>query len=90
MKLKIIYTGKEDETRIINKETGEHIEGIVAVNISMEPFITIATLTLANDGLEFELDNVEGKVENEDTGGLHGEGRTGYNSEDREQVSDNV
>ena len=35
MKLKVIYTGNPVETRVVNAETDEPVEGVDSVEISM-------------------------------------------------------
>lgn len=88
MKLKIVYTGKDEETKVINKETGEPVRGIIAINITMEPYVTLTTLTFA-EGIEFELDNLEAKADGNPEG-LHGGTSPPDNRENSEQASSNV
>lgn len=88
MKLKIVYDGTDENTKVIDKATGEQVEGIIAVNIVMEPFLTLATLTFA-EGIEFELDNVEAKVDGNSPRVQRGPSPPN-NREDIEQVSSDV
>ncbi len=67
MKLKIVYDGNDENTKVIDKETGKPVEGIISCNIVMEPYLTLATLTFS-EGIEFELDNVEAEKVYEDSG----------------------
>ena len=47
MKLKIVYDGNDENTKVIDKETGKPVEGIISCNIVMEPYLTLATLTFS-------------------------------------------
>ena len=38
MKLKVIYTGNPVETRVVNAETDEPVEGVDSVEISIDAF----------------------------------------------------
>ena len=38
MKLKIISEGVEGSTKVVNEETGEEVENILNVEVSMSPF----------------------------------------------------
>lgn len=57
MKLKMIYTGRPEETQIVNAETGEPIENIVSVNIDIDAFGCNAILHVRE--LQIDIDNVE-------------------------------
>jgi len=57
MRLKIIYTGNPNETRITNSETGEEVGGIQAVEISLDAFGASAVVVLQD--FELDLENVE-------------------------------
>jgi hypothetical protein len=57
MKLKLIYTGKPEETRIVNAETGEMIDNAVSVALEIDAFGCNALIQIRD--LQLELDNVE-------------------------------
>lgn len=86
MKLKILHDGDPANTKVINSETGEVIEGIISVSIIMEPFHSLATITFASN-IEYDIDNLESVTQHEDTAGLHGEASSPDNREDIEQAS---
>ena len=57
MKLKVIYTGNPAETQIVNAETGEEVEGVDSVEISIDAFGGYCALLL--QGCEVDLNNLE-------------------------------
>mgnify|MGYP005819721713 FL=1 len=68
MKLKIIYTGDPSDTQIVNAETGEAVEGIHSVEVSIDAFTGYAALVLQD--FVAEIDNIETEAirpENNDT-----------------------
>jgi len=65
VKIKIFYNGDHTKTRIENADTGELIEGVVAVDISIDSMDgAFAALTFQ----EFEIELDEIQVVDEDTG----------------------
>jgi hypothetical protein len=65
VKIKIFYNGDHTKTRIENADTGELIEGVVAVDISIDSMDGgFAALTFQ----EFEVELDEIQVVDEDTG----------------------
>ena len=65
VRIKIFYNGDHTKTRIENADTGELIEGGVAVDISIDSLDgALAALTFQ----EFEIEIEEIKVVDEDTG----------------------
>lgn len=58
MKLKLIYTGKQEETQIVNVETGEPIENVMSVSVDIDAFNCNAILYIKD--LQLDLDNVNG------------------------------
>ena len=60
MKLKIIYTGDPTETEIVNAETGEPVDGIHSVEVSIDAFTGYAVLILQD--FITEIDNMEPEV----------------------------
>ena len=58
MKLKLIYTGKQEETQIVNAETGEPIENVMSVSIDIDAFHCNAVIYLKD--LQLDLDNLNG------------------------------
>lgn len=61
MKVKLIYTGNPNETKVVNAETGEPIENVVSATINLDAFGCTAILEIAS--LEFEVDQVEAVME---------------------------
>jgi len=60
MKLKIIYTGDPTETEIVNAETGEPVDGIHSVEVSIDAFAGYAVLILQD--FIAEIDNMEAEA----------------------------
>jgi hypothetical protein len=60
MKLKIIYTGDPTETQIVDSETGEALDGIHSVEISIDAFTGYAVLILQD--FITEIDNMDAEV----------------------------
>ena len=65
VKIKIFYNGDHTKTRIENADTGELIEGVVAVDISIDS-INGGFAALTFQEFEVELDEIQ--VVDEDTG----------------------
>ncbi len=63
MRIKVIYTGKPEETKVINSDTGELIQNVVGVDVAIDSFGGYAALTFKD--FEVVLDNLE--VVDEDT-----------------------
>ena len=51
MKLKIISDGTALNTKVLNADTGEEIEDILNVEVSIDPFNVSAAFLVANPGL---------------------------------------
>ena len=60
MRLKIIYTGDPSETKVIDEDTGDAVEGIHSVEVSIDAFSAFASIVLQDFALESN--NVEGEV----------------------------
>ena len=60
MKLKLIYTGNPTETQIVNAETGEAVDGIHSIEVSIDAFTGYAVLILQD--FITEIDNMEAEV----------------------------
>ena len=65
MRIKIFYNGDHTKTRIENADTGELIEGVVAIDISIDS-MDGAYAALTFQEFEIELDEIQ--VVDEDTG----------------------
>ena len=60
MKLKVIYTGNPVETRVVNAETDEPVEGVDSVEISIDAFGGHCAILLQDFRLEADqLEQVE-------------------------------
>tara|TARA_R100001163_G_C4972348_1_gene131765 strand:+ start:358 stop:561 length:204 start_codon:yes stop_codon:yes gene_type:complete len=60
MRLKIIYTGDPSETKVIDEDTGDAVEGIHSVEVSIDAFSAYASIVLQDFALESN--NIEGEV----------------------------
>jgi hypothetical protein len=60
VKLKIIYTGNPSETEVIDEETGNIVDGVHSVEVSIDAFSAYASIVLQDFILESN--NVEGEV----------------------------
>lgn len=60
MRLKIIYTGNPAETKVIDEDTGDAVEGIHSVEVSIDAFSAFASIVLQDFALESN--NIEGEV----------------------------
>lgn len=60
MKLKMIYTGNPQETKIVNAETGDSIENIVAVSLEVDAYGCNAILHVRE--MQLDINNAEGIV----------------------------
>lgn len=58
MKLKMIYTGRPEETRIVNAETGEPIQNVTSVHIEVDAFGCNALIHVRE--IEIDIDQAEG------------------------------
>ena len=65
MKLKLVYTGNPAETQVVNSETGEAVDGIHSIEVSVDAFSGYAVLVLQD--FITEIDNMEAEV-------MHAEG----------------
>jgi len=60
MKLKLIYTGDPAKTEIVDAETGEAVDGIHSIEVSIDAFSGYAVLVLQD--FITEIDNMEAEV----------------------------
>ncbi len=60
MRLKIIYTGDPSETKVIDEDTGDAVEGIHSVEVSIDAFSAYASIVLQDFALQSN--NIEGEV----------------------------
>ena len=60
MKLKLIYNGDPTETQIVNAETGEALDGIHSIEVSIDAFSGYAVLILQD--FIAEIDNMDAEV----------------------------
>ena len=60
MKLKLIYNGDPTETQIVNAETGEAVDGIHSIEVSIDAFSGYAVLILQD--FIAEIDNMDAEV----------------------------
>ena len=86
MKIKVFYDGNPVNTKVIDQETGEMLDGIVSAHVDIDAFEARATIIFSD--FEAELTNVE--VTDEDPEGLYGRGSGRDHSEDIEQTSNQV
>ena len=60
MRRKIIYTGAPSETKVIDEDTGDAVEGIHSVEVSIDAFSAYASIVLQDFALQSK--NIEGEV----------------------------
>jgi len=65
MKIKLIYNGDPTETKIVNAETGEAVDGIHSIEVSIDAFSGYAVLILQDfiaeiDSMDAEVVHAEG------------------------------
>ena len=60
MKIKLIYNGDPTETQIVNAETGEAVDGIHSIEVSIDAFSGYAVLILQD--FIAEIDNMDAEV----------------------------
>ena len=60
MKLKLIYTGNPAETKLQDSETGEEVEGIHSIEISIDAFTGYAVLVLQD--FIAEIDYIDAEI----------------------------
>ena len=54
MKLKIVSEGTGETTKVINEETGEEVEDVVSLDLSMNAFNVDAAIVINNPHLEIK------------------------------------
>ena len=54
MKLKIVSEGTGETTKVINEETGEEVEEVVSLDLSMNAFNVDAAIVINNPHLEIK------------------------------------
>jgi hypothetical protein len=57
MKLRLFYNGKPEDTKIMNAETGEPIDGVISVALEVDAFGCNAIINLKD--IEIDIDNAE-------------------------------
>ena len=60
MRLKIIYTGDPSETKVIDEDTGDAVEGIHSVEVSIDAFSAYDSIVLQDFALLSNI--IEGEV----------------------------
>ena len=65
MKLRLFYNGNPEDTKIMNAETGEAIDGVTSVAVEVDAFGCNAIVSLKN--LNIDIDNSEAIVIEDDT-----------------------
>lgn len=87
MKIKVFYNGNPAHTKIVDQETNEMVEGVVAAHVDLDAFEARATLIFTD--FEAELTNVE-VVQDEDTQGLYRGTGNSDNTDDIDETSQQV
>ena len=57
MKLRLFYNGKSEDTKIMNAETGEAIDGVTSITLEVDAFGCHAIVNMKD--IEIDIDNVE-------------------------------
>lgn len=65
MKLKLFYNGNQEETKIMNAETGEHIDNVISISVDIDAFNCNAVIYVRD--LELDIDNLNGILADEQT-----------------------
>ena len=60
MKISIVYNGDPAQTKVVDQDTGEEIEGIANIEISIDAFSAYASIVLQDFTLDAE--NVPGGI----------------------------
>ena len=72
MKIKIFANGNPLDSKVINAETGELVEGVISAHVDLDVEGAVATLIMH----DFEAE-IECEATNETSQGVHGNGSTG-------------
>ena len=57
MKLRLFYNGKSEDTKIMNAETGEAIDGVTSITLEVDAFGCHAIINMKD--IEIDIDNTE-------------------------------
>ena len=74
MKLKIVSEGTGDTTRVVDAETGEEVEGVISLDLSLDAFHVDAAIVIRDPHLS--IDNLNAPEVREGDSGAH-DGTTG-------------
>lgn len=64
MKLKLFYNGIQEETKIMNAETGEPLENVMSISIDIDAFNCNAVIYVKD--LQIDVDNLNGILMNDE------------------------
>ena len=59
MKLKIVSEGTGDTTKVVNAETGEEVEGVISLDLSLDAFHVNAAIVIRDPHLSINNLNAE-------------------------------
>lgn len=63
MKLRLFYNGIQEETKIVNAETGEPLENVMSISVDIDAFNCNAVIYVRD--LEIDVDNANGILVND-------------------------
>jgi len=86
MKLKIVSEGTGDTTKVVNAETGEEVENIIGLELSMDAFNVEAAVVVRDPYLS--IDNLEAQeIRQGDSAGHDGRTSNPDNQQHSESIS---
>ena len=89
MKLKIVSEGTGDTTRVVDADTGEEVENIIGLELSMDAFNVEAAVVVRDPHLS--IDNLEAQeIRQGDSAGHDGATGNADNRQHSEQASQQV
>ena len=89
MKLKIVSEGTGDTTRVVDADTGEEVENIIGLELSMDAFNVEAAVVVRDPHLS--IDNLEAQeIRQGDSTGYDGAAGNPDNRQYSEQASEQV
>jgi len=85
MKLKIVSEGTGDTTKVVNAETGEEVEGVINLDLSLDAFHVDAAIVIRDPHLSIDNLNVQ-EIRQGDSGAHDGTAGNPDNQQHSEQA----
>ena len=86
MKLKILSEGTGDTTKVINAETGEEVDGVISLDLSLDAFHVNAAIVIRDPHLSIDNLNVQ-EIRQGDSGAHDGTAGNPDNQQHSEPTS---